>query len=331
MKRSSLVALSMLCLAGLAAAQDGTLRERLKARRAERQQAPASAVDASASISKPGDYSFGLQHDGLQRAYKVHVPKGFDPSKPAPLLIAMHGGGGDMDYQSNDAYYGLISKSDREGFVAAFPNGYSRLGGKLATWNAGKCCGAARDRKVDDVGFIRAMVERIGQQISIDRQKVFATGMSNGGMMSHRLGCEMPDVVKAIAPIAGTDNTSACSPSQAVSVLMIHAKNDDHVLFDGGAGAPLKESTVTDFSSVPETVARWVKRNGCDATPKRVLEKPGVYCERHSGCRDGTAVQLCVTETGGHSWPGGTKPRGTEPPSKAIVANDVMWEFFAGR
>jgi polyhydroxybutyrate depolymerase len=332
MKRTVLVALSLLLLSGLTAAQDGSLRERLRARRAERQQTAASAADASVPIAKPGDYSFTLQHDGLERAYKVHVPEGYDPSSPAPLLIAMHGGGGDMNYQSNDTYYGLISKSDREGFVAAFPNGFSRLpGGKLATWNAGKCCGAARDRKVDDVGFIRAMVVRIEAQLNIDAQKVFATGMSNGGMMSHRLACEMPDVVKAIAPVAGTDNTVSCQPLRPVSVLMVHAKNDDHVLFGGGAGAPIKGSAVNDFTSVPATVARWVQRNGCEAMPKRVLEKPGAYCERYAPCRDGTVVQLCVTDTGGHSWPGGTKPRGTEAPSTAIVANDVMWDFFMGR
>lgn len=293
---------------------------------------PGLAPAAEPAITTGGDYTFTLQHDGAQRKYKLHVPTGYDPARPAPLLIALHGGGGDMNHISNDRLYGLVSKSDREGFVVAFPNGYSRLpGGRLATWNAGTCCAASRDRGSDDLGFIRAMVALIEAQLSIDRQKVFATGMSNGGMMAHRLACEMPDIVKAIAPVAGTDSTVSCKPSRPVSVLVIHAVDDDHVLFNGGAGKPIRPSVGTDFTSVPQTVSRWVQRNGCAAKPVRVLDKPGAHCDLYSPCRDGTRVQLCVTDGGAHSWPGGRKSQASEPPSRAISANDVMWDFFMGR
>jgi polyhydroxybutyrate depolymerase len=261
--------------------------------------------------------------------YQVHVPAKVDPATPAPLLVVLHGGGGSMAYQAKDANYGQITQSDRVGFVAVFPNGFSELkSGEFATWNAGACCGGARDAHADDVGFIRQMLVHLTHQLNIDRQRIYATGMSNGALMSYRLACEMSDVFKAIAPVAGTDNTQSCTPKNPVAVLHIHAKNDSHVLFNGGAGPDaVEKSKVTDFKSVPDTVAKWVKLNGCAATPRRVLDKPGAYCEAYAPCQGQAEVQLCVTETGGHSWPGGHKRRG-EAPSQAISANDVMWEFF---
>jgi len=287
----------------------------------------------AAQTTQPGDHRFTLQHGGQTRLYRVHVPASYDAAKPTPLLVALHGGGGNMDHQADDAHYGLIGKSEREGFVVVFPNGFSRFrGGKLATWNAGHCCGGARDFDSDDVGFIRQMVSDVMRRLNIDRERVFATGMSNGGLMAYRLACEMSDVFKAIASVAGTDNTRQCSPKQPVSVLHIHAKNDTHVLFTGGAGLDARRaSVVTEFRSVPDTIAQWVQHNGCTGMPRRVLDRPGAYCELHAPCRGNTQVQLCVTEIGGHSWPGGEKRRASEPPSQAISANDVMWEFFSRR
>lgn len=346
MKRTlvaGLVALLFILGAGFLAeqssAQDegsrGTLRERIRERIAQRQKgtsAPQGETDVKARITKAGDYTFSFEHDGLNREYRVHVPSAYNPDHPTPLLISLHGGGASMDYQASDENYGQISKSDREGFIVVFPNGFSRLpGGKLATWNAGNCCGPARDRNVDDVGFIRQMIDNLTQQLDIDRQRIFATGMSNGGLMAHRLACEMSDTFKAIASVAGTDNTKSCNPENPISVMQIHARNDDHLPFNGGMGAKSMGSAVTNFTSVPESISRWVQRDGCSATPKRVLEKPGAYCDQYSQCRDNVAVELCVTDTGAHSWPGATKSRASEPPSQAISANDVMWHFFMNR
>jgi polyhydroxybutyrate depolymerase len=329
---STLVALTLLCAATPGSAE-GPLREWLKERRANKEAAPeAIATDPKAKIDKPGDYALSLEHGGLTRKYLVHVPAKYDPLKPTPLLLSFHGGGAHMEYQASDKNYGQISKSDKEGFIVVFPNGYSKLGGKLATWNAGSCCGPARDNNVDDVGFVKQMIASLGGQLNVDRDRIFATGMSNGGMMAHRLACEMSDVFKAVASVAGPDGTTNCTPSRPISVMHIHARNDDHAVFEGGSGKKSQsKSTITDFVSVPETVARWVKRDGCAATPKRVLEKPGAYCERYSQCKGNVEVALCVTETGKHSWPGAEKSRSDEPPSNAISANDVMWDFFMSR
>jgi polyhydroxybutyrate depolymerase len=235
-----------------------------------------------------------------------------------------------MDYQANDSYYGQISKSDQAGFIAVFPNGFSRLkSGKLATWNAGNCCGSARDEGSDDVGFIRDIVKNLSAQLNVDPRRIFANGMSNGGMMAYRLACEMPDVFRAIASVAGTDNTKSCTPSAPISVLHFHAKDDELELFDGGAGR--KSSKVTSFVSVPDSIAKWVRLNSCNTMPKRVFENAGAYCDAYTSCRGGVEVKLCVTPTGGHSWPGGKKPRGDTPGSTALSATDVIADFFVSR
>lgn len=311
----------------------GRFREKLKERWIKKQeQVPAPVADTSsdAPITKPGDYTLMLEHNKLLRMYRLHVPKKYDVTKPTPLLFSLHGGAGNMSYQATDKYYKQISKSEEAGFIVVFPNGFSKLAsGKFATWNAGKCCGEARDNSVDDVGFIKEVLTKVSKQLNIDKNKIYASGMSNGAMMAYRLACEMPDTFKGIAAVAGTDNTVECSPKNPISILHIHAKNDNHVLFDGGSGpGSVNKAAITDYKSVPVTISKWVKQNGCNETPKRILEKTGAYCDLYSSCKNNVKVQLCLTKDGGHSWPGGEKVRGGDVTSKAISANDVMWEFF---
>jgi len=275
------------------------------------------------AITAPGDYRFSFSHGGMERFYLVHVPRSYRPGRPTPMLLALHGGGGSADYQANDAKYGLISKSEQAGFIAVFPNGFSRFGGKLATWNAGTCCAGAVRNKVDDVGFIRAVIHRAERQASIDPRRIFATGMSNGAMMSWRLACEAPEV-RAIAPVEGTDNTTHCTPPRPVPVIQFHAINDEMVAFNGGPGP--SSFTKVNFTSVPATQAKWVALNRADPNPVRVLTVPGSHCDLHRGP---APVELCVTDSGGHSWPGGGTQQFRKQPSQAISANDLMWSFFS--
>ncbi len=278
---------------------------------------------------KSSELSFVINVNGVERKYLLHVPPKYDSKKPTPLLFAFHGGGGFMEHMAAEKNYKQISKSDENGHIVVFPNGYSQLPtGKFATWNAGKCCGEARDKKSDDVAFVKAMLLKIKSEYNIDDKKIYSTGMSNGGLFSYRLACEMSDVFSGIAAVAGTDNTIDCNPTKPISILHIHAQNDDRVLFNGGAGFEKNKEQVTEFISVKDSVSKWVKFNQCQTTPERVLSIQGAYCDEYKSCKAGVKVKLCVTETGKHSWPGGEKERGDEPPSKALSANDLMWEFF---
>ncbi len=316
-------------------AKGNFFKERIKQRWIKKQKnkpAPQPTIEADKVISKPGDYTIKIISSGLDRYYILHVPPNYKASAKNPLIVAMHGGTGNMQIQANDKYYKLVSKSDKEGFIVAFPNGHSPFkSGILATWNSGKCCGSARDEKIDDVKFLTEMVQNIQKQVSIDPKKVFAIGMSNGGMMAYRLACDT-NLFKAIASVTGTDITETCKPKRAVSVLHIHAKDDKNVLFSGGAGEDAfgDKSKITNFTSVPDTIKKWTKLNECPKSAKQILTVPKAYCELYSPCKDKSEVQLCVTEDGGHSWPGGTSPRGQKkaPPSTAIIANDVIWDFF---
>lgn len=155
----------------------------------------AAALPTAATLPS-GTHTLQVSHQGQKRTVVVHVPAHSNPAQADPLVLALHGGGGFAEYMANNDRYGLIRKSDSAGFVVAFPNGYSKLpGGKFATWNAGGCCGDARDRQVDDVGFLRAVVAQLSARLPLDPSRIYAIGMSNGGMMAYRLACEAADVI----------------------------------------------------------------------------------------------------------------------------------------
>lgn len=284
------------------------------------------AAAQAAPVLPAGSHELHLRHDGRERGFIVHVPKAYRADRPAPLVLALHGGGGSMEVMAKDRLYGLVSQSEASGWIVVFPNGYSRVAGRLATWNAGICCGAARDRGSDDVGFLRAVVAEVQQRVAVDPQRVFATGMSNGGMMSYRLACEASDIFRAIAAVAGTDGTTDCRPGRPVPVFHLHAKDDDRVLFNVGSGSA--SDTHANFVSVPATVDKWARLNACSGPTQTVLQRPGVTCELRSGCADGAEVRLCVTDSGGHAWPGGRKALGGKG-STALDATEAIWAFFA--
>lgn len=128
--------------------------------------------------------SVDLPQDGKTRRYVLYIPPTLNRAHPVPLVLAFHGGGGHAEMMADDERYGLIRAAQQNGFIVAFPNGFSRLPrGRLATWNAGGCCGGARDSGSDDVGFSRAVVADIARKIAVDRDRIFAIGMSNGGIM----------------------------------------------------------------------------------------------------------------------------------------------------
>ncbi|MCW7497684.1 prolyl oligopeptidase family serine peptidase [Leptospira levettii] len=335
-KRLHSIIFISICVFAMTSCERGYIRSALKEKFQKKISdlpAPNAITNLAEPITNPGDYVFSTIHQEMLCYYKIHVPKSYHPNSSVPLLFVFHGGGGDMEIQSKEEFYHQISKSEELGHIVVFPNGYSLYqSGKFATWNAGNCCGESKKANVDDLGFVKGILSHLTQQMNIDKKRIYSTGMSNGAMMSYQIACSMADQFAGITAVAGTDNTIDCKPSKPISIFHIHAKNDDKVLFYGGAGSSFPDrSLITDFVSVPKTVSKWVQLNVCNPTPKIVLQNKDVTCEEYHECKDGVTVKLCVTEDGGHSWPGGKKPSfllGGGSPTKAIIANDVMWDFF---
>jgi polyhydroxybutyrate depolymerase len=265
-----------------------------------------------------------LAHDGVERTYHV-IASGNYLKHPAPLVIALHGGGGDAEYLEMALH--LEAKARRSGFILVYPEGTGRFRDRLLTWNAHNCCGYAREKNVDDVGFIRELIAAMKKDFNVDPARVYVTGLSNGGMMAYRLGCELSDQIAAIAPVAGALNGD-CAPTHPISVIIFHGTADQHVLFDGGAPRKTFRLTNRVDRSVQYAVDFWVKQNGCEGEPTRAT-KGHVRSSLWGKCRAGTAVALYVVEGGGHCWPGGDAAwRGGDEPTKEISANDLMWDFF---
>lgn len=270
---------------------------------------------------------------GASRGYTVYVPKSYK-GVAVPMVMFFHGGLGNMDTASR--WYGWEEKAEKEGFIAVFINGASKWpSGKFATWNAGNCCAYSRDNNINDVGVVKATISALESKYNINKQKIFATGFSNGGMFSYRLACDMTSTFRAIGAVSGTDNYDSCNPSKPISIIHIHALDDDHVLYNGGAGEAAFSDLgkVTSFTSVSANISKWLVRNSITSAPvKEVISNgTGAICDLYSST-SGIQVRLCTTNTGGHSWPGGkTSERSKATPSTAINATDVIWAFFAAQ
>jgi polyhydroxybutyrate depolymerase len=192
------------------------------------------AAGLSHAEPPPGDYTFKLRQGGRERSYILHVPKDALTS-PWPVVINFHGGGSSAAGQQ--AYSRMDAVADRQGFLVVYPNGTGRIADLLLTWNAGACCGYALDNKVDDVGFVRAVIDDLETHASIDRARIYATGLSNGAMMSYRLAAEAPDLIAAIAPVAGA-LAFPFEPKRPIPILHIHSVDDTRALYQGGLGPP---------------------------------------------------------------------------------------------
>ncbi len=263
------------------------------------------------------------------RTYGVHLPNDRPPTQPAPVVLVFHGGGGNAENAARMS--GMDAKADAEGFIVAYPNGTGlRPNAKFLTWNAWRCCGAALDDKVDDVGFVRALVEDVARRYPVDRKRIYATGFSNGAMLTYRLGCEMGDVLAAIAPVAGALNDYNCGTGPKVSVVAFHGTADNHVRFEGGVPIAAFDRHQRADNSVQFAIDTWKKRDGCPGEPAR--EKKGGVIHTAFACADGTAVEVYAIEGQGHAWPGGQKGRrfgNVDEPSSEISATETMWEFFS--
>jgi polyhydroxybutyrate depolymerase len=286
----------------------------------------------------PGDHSVTIEHGGRLRSAIVHVPARASAKRTLPVILNFHGGGG---HGANEQQYSLMDRlADRENFIAVYPNGTGRLGDRLLTWNAGTCCAYAALNNIDDVGFVRALLAELSSKLPIDRRRVFATGMSNGGMMAHRLAAEASDLIAAIAPVAGGMVVPTIRSSRAIAVMHIHSVDDPRALYTGGLGPsfPMTKSQVF-HPNIDQMIAKWVNHNGCAAEPAVTDRRTDRAARGHtatkfvySKCRDGAEVVLWKLTGAGHVWPGGKQKvmeRILGPSTDIIDANQEMWNFFS--
>ena len=280
----------------------------------------------SAAAPTPGERTRTVKVGDGERSYILYVPSSYDGSQPVPLVIDLHGGGGNASTQMRTSQFSALS--EEKGFIVAYPSGTGRFDNKLLTWNGGACCGYAVENQVDDVGFIRALITELELQYKIDPRRVYATGLSNGGIMSFRLACDASEIFAAVAPVAGTLNYPRCNPSEPVSIIEFHGTDDGHIGYNGGAGP---DSLVdVPFKSVKESIDFWLNVDQCDPTPQTETFSD-IQHDTYSNCADGIAVELYTIIGGKHAWPGTDGPgwAGGDQPTQTISATDLIWEFFA--
>lgn len=283
----------------------------------------------------PGDSRRDLQTTALVRSYLLHVPTQVAASSsPAPLLIALHGGGGNAYQFKQDSQ--LDQLADRAGLVVAYPFGTGKLKDRLLTWNAGHCCGHAQEEGVDDVGFISALIDTLLRTGAVDRNRVYVVGHSNGGMMAHRAGAALPDKVAAIVSVAGAYIPEAGAALGAVPVLHVHSVDDPRAPYGGGLGPPFPfTNSRVMHEGVDATLAAWARRDGCGATPEvQQKAEAGGHTAQHwvwPHCRQGVSVELWKLTGAGHGWPGAPArmERILGPNTHVIDANAEIWRFVS--
>lgn len=280
----------------------------------------------SGSPASPSEHRCGLT-GYPERSFLIHLPPRPDPAQPLPIVLALHGGGGDGDaMQRLSCPEGKVGGSgcfdavaDRAGYAVVYPNGTSsRVVATLRTWNAGggvgdlRCVsGRACEEGVDDLAYFAALLDDLARIVPVDPQRIHAIGMSNGGAMAHRLACAEPRIA-SIAAVGGANQIAfaqGCSPGRAVPILQIHGDQDPCWAFEGGDQACLG-SDVGQHVSVLRSMDWWAEQNRCrpgpvdtplaDAAPSDGTQ---VIDRVYGGCA--APVELLWIQGGGHTWPRG--------------------------
>lgn len=234
---------------------------------------------------------------GRTRQYRLYVPSA--QGQPRPLVVVLHGHGDRVPRLRRRA--GLETAARARQFLVAYPMGTGWLGLPPRGWNAGNCCGYARQRRIDDVAFLRALVQDVGRRHAVDRARVYAAGVSNGAMMAHRLACEAADTFAAVASVAGTLGVAHCQPAAPVSILEIHGTADRLVPYDGGTPLRPGQPPRVDWP-VAAVMRSWAARQACQAVHEK-QPAARLHATVYEACAGAVRVQLDTWEGGGHAWP----------------------------
>jgi len=262
-----------------------------------------AAISCGEVTHTPGDYVVEIESSGQLRQFRLHIPPAYLAGNPTPLVINLHGLGSNGFQQ--DLLSGMRDKADEVGFIAVHPEGR----GDPQSWYVGPTAGGQQE----DVQFIRDLIYCLKGQLSVAADRIYATGMSNGGGMVNRLGCDLADVIAAIGPVSGAYLFhDTCQPTRPVPVVAFHGTADEIVPYGGGESLP----------PIPHWAADWAVRNGCEITSTITYSQGDTTGETWENCDDDSLVTLYTLTGGNHWWPGA--PGATQ----FIDATDTIWEFF---
>jgi polyhydroxybutyrate depolymerase len=291
----------------------------------------------SANIEGPSTYHrrMDLFTGGFQRSYRVHIPSDYDGSTPRPLVVVIHGA---FDTAKGiEKFSGFSQIADRENFIVLYPEGIG-IFGYLQHWNAGHCCGKAANDRIDDVGYLTKAIEDVCMRLSVDRNRVYMVGFSNGGMMTYRFAAEHTDILAAAAPIAasigGRPNAGAPEwripkPEKPLPILIIHGLDDDDIPFDGGVSMHRKGERT--YLPVEESVQFWIEANGCKGAPIVSTSRDGaIQIQAWDNCKNASATVLYKIDGWGHVWPGPyfTAELPAGDPLLGFDVAEIIWKFF---
>ncbi len=265
-----------------------------------------------------------LTVDGLSRTYIINLPPNYYENSNLPLVLAFHGGGGSA--AQCESAYDLTQKANSENFVIVYPDGVQSDGLlKARTWNAGTCCDYAFEKNIDDVHFISVLIDDLLKNYKINPKKVYATGMSNGAILSYRLACEIPNKITAIAAVSGPMSLKQeCISAKPIPILHFHSVLDKNVPVNGGTG--IGGNT---FPAVTTGLTTWSKLNECKTLAKVIQDDSKYKLTQWLDCKNNAVITYYLTKDGGHSWPGSIRSRvGADEPSTVIKANDLIFDFF---
>lgn len=314
-------------------APEGSAQKPLREVVRERQQQGQQQAGRTKAAAR--DLNFALTHDGVKRTALVHVPPlaGGRGGKRLPLVIFLHGAGGSAAQGMRQT--NLTGLADRAGFLAVFPEGLGPEGGQ--TWNAWMCCGFARDSKVDDVGFLDALIGRLKTDgysgPMIDGKRIYLAGFSNGAMLASRFALERPGVAAAIAVVSGTLPCDLDPPPKALPVLIVHGDQDKVARFGPTASHPATGRPCEDHPARAQ-MDYWVRGMGLPGKP-RVLEhtktRSRLEIYEGSGKKGRAEVRWLVVHGGGHAWPGGAREvyKYCDMPPREPDATALVWEFLS--
>jgi polyhydroxybutyrate depolymerase len=283
--------------------------------------------EKKSSVS-PGDHLRFMFFGMRLRSYRIHIPQSYDGSNPVPLVLVLHGFPMCAKQMLST---GMNTEADKEGFIAVYPNGHT-YSLKIALWELknygawGFYFNCWDFDNVDDVGYIRTLIEKLQTTFEINSSRIYIAGFSGGAFMTYRLGAELSNTVAAIAPVCGsiggywTENSSLYTipePEHPVSVIVFHGMKDASVPYYGGG-------TI----SVPNSVSFWVQHDQCDPTPQvNTSESGNIIRKTYANGSLGTEVVLYTVVDGVHGWFGASDPPLTYPCE--ISATELIWEFFA--